>query len=314
METDISLAAIELAARTIDPMFTGTPQFADEQLSAALGRQLLIKIETANPIRSFKGRGADFFMQRLDASQHVVCASTGNFGQAIAYAGRARGIAVHVFLPTNANPVKVDRIRAFGAQVTVVGGESAGCEEAARDHVAANAGAVLVEDGKEPAIAEGAGTIGVELLRSSPIDTVVIPVGDGALISGVARWVKEHSPRTRIVGVCASGAPSMVLSWRAATRVCTEGSNTIADGLEVTRPTTEAVARVRALVDDMVLVDDDALIEGMRLAARTIGLLIEPSAAAGFAAIRSHNVPGERLATIVTGSNVRRELLRHMLE
>ena len=142
-----------------------------------------------------------------------------------------------------------------------------------------------MEDGREPAIAEGAGTIGVELLRSSPIDTLIVPVGDGALISGVARWVKEHSPSTHIVGVCASGAPAMALSWRAAACVCTDRSDTIADGLEVTRPTPEAVARLGALVDDMVLVDDDALVEGMRLAASALGLLIEPSAAAGLAAI-----------------------------
>jgi threonine dehydratase len=310
MDLDLSVKRIEEAARTIDPVFLNTPQYADEQLNAALGRNVVVKVETANPLRSFKGRGADFFMGRVDPGATVVCSSTGNFGQAMAYAGRRRGMAVEVFVPENVNPVKLARMRAFGARVTPVGADSAASEAVARDYVAGREGCVYVEDGKEMAIAEGAGTIGVELIQAGPFDTVVLPVGDGALITGVARWIKDCAPHTRIIGVCASGAPCMALSWRAGKPVSTERSDTIAEGIEVRVPVPESVVRLVALVDDMVLVDDSDLLEAMQLSVRTLGLLLEPSAAAGLAAIRVHNLPGERLATVLTGSNLRAEHLR----
>jgi threonine dehydratase len=311
-DLDLSITRIDTASRAIDPVFRDTPQYVDEQLCAALGRRVIIKVETANPLRSFKGRGADFFVGQLGGRPTVVCSSTGNFGQAMAYAGRRRGLAVEVFVPENVNPVKLARMRAFGARVTAIGVDSAAAEAAARDHAAATTGCVYVEDGKEPTIAEGAGTIGIELLAAGPFDTVVLPVGDGALITGVARWIKDRAPETRIVGVCASGAPSMVMSWRAGKPVSTERSDTIAEGIEVRVPVPESVARLVALVDDMVLVDDGDLLETMRLSAETLGLLLEPSGAAGLAAIRVHNLPGERLATVLTGSNLRPEHLRHL--
>jgi threonine dehydratase len=310
MDLDLSVKRIEEAARTIDPVFLNTPQYADEQLNAALARNVVVKVETANPVRSFKGRGADFFMGRVDPGSTVVCSSTGNFGQAMAYAGRRRGTAVEVFVPENVNPVKLARMRAFGARVTLVGADSAASEAAAREYIAGREGCVYVEDGKEVAIAEGAGTIGVELIRAGPFDAVVLPVGDGALITGVARWIKDCAPQTRIIGVCASGAPCMALSWRAGRPVSTERSDTIAEGIEVRVPVPESVHRLVSLVDDMVLVDDSDLLEAMQLSVRTLGLLLEPSAAAGLAAIRVHNLPGERLATVLTGSNLRAEHLR----
>jgi threonine dehydratase len=310
MDLDLSLARIEEAARTIDPVFLNTPQYADAQLSAALGRTVVVKVETANPLRSFKGRGADFIMSRLGAGPTVICSSTGNFGQAVAYAGRRRGIAVEVFVPENVNPVKLARMQAFGARVTAVGADFAASESAARDHVATRTGCVYIEDGKEPEIAEGAGTIGVELIRAGPFDAVVLPVGDGALIAGIALWIKEHAPATRIIGVCASGAPCMALSWRAGAPVSTERSDTIAEGIEVREPVPESVVRLVALVDDMVLVDDSDLLRAMQLSAQTLGLLLEPSGAAGLAAIQVHDLPGDRVATVLTGSNLRPEHLR----
>jgi threonine dehydratase len=216
---------------------------------------------------------------------------------------------VEIFVPENVNPTKLARMRSFGARVTLEGSDSAAAEAAARACIAGKEGCVYIEDGKEPAIAEGAGTIAVELLRDGPFDTVVVPVGDGALITGIACWIKHHSPKTRIVGVCASGAPSMALSWRQRKPVSTERSDTVAEGIEVRMPVPESVARLVALVDDMLLVDDRDLLDGMRLSVATLGVLIEASAAAGLAAIRAHDVPGDRLATILTGSNLRPEHL-----
>lgn len=307
MGSDLSLSHIEEAARTIDPVFLNSPQYFDEQLNAALGRNVVVKVETVNPLRSFKGRGADYFMGRVAAGSKVVCSSTGNFGQAMAYAGRRRGIAVEVFVPETVNPVKLARMRSFGARVEVVGADSAASEAAARDYASTKGDCLYVEDGKEVAIAEGAGTIGVELMRAGPFDAVVLPVGDGALITGVARWIKDRAPQTRIVGVCASGAPAMAMSWRAKKPVSTERSDTIAEGIEVRVPVPESVVRLVALVDDMVLVDDSDLLRAMQLSAQTLGLLLEPSGAAGLAAIRVHAMPGDRLTTVLTGSNFRPE-------
>src|SRR5262245_14964576 len=212
---DLKLDRIDDACRAVDPVFLRTPQYADAMLDATLGVQVVVKVETANPLRSFKGRGADYCVGQLDPGPTVVCSSTGNFGQAIAYAGRRRNRTVEVFVPENVNPVKLARMRAFGARVTLAGRDSAAADDAAREHAASAGDRVIVEDGRQVEIAEGAGTIGLELLDAGPFDAVVVPVGDGALIAGIALWVKAHAPGTRIVGVCASGAPSLAESWRA---------------------------------------------------------------------------------------------------
>jgi threonine dehydratase len=309
---DLSLANIEKAATVIDPVFLNSPQFVDEQLCAALGKRTIVKVETANPIRSFKGRGADFLLRSFDPKQKAICASAGNFGQAIAYAGRSRGIAVEVFVSTDANPMKIARMRSLDARITAIGSDFDSAKQHAREYAAQRPDCIFIEDGLDPAIAEGAGTIGIELLKAGALDAVVVPLGDGALITGIAMWVKEHSPRTKIVGVCPEGTPAMLASWRAGRVVATKTTDTIADGIAVGVPVPESVARMKSLVDDIVLVSDAQMLEAMRIAASTLGLLLEPSGAAGLAAIRAHRLPGDQLATILTGSNVHPELLAKM--
>ncbi|NUT96111.1 MAG: pyridoxal-phosphate dependent enzyme [Saccharothrix sp.] len=299
---DIDLDNIARAAATIDPVFRDTPQYVDEQLCAALGRRVLVKVETANPLRSFKGRGADFLASTLPVGRPVVCASAGNFGQAVAYAGRNHGFEVEVFVSDRAVPDKVRRMRALGATVHEVPGDFTGAKAVAREHAAAT-GAVFVEDGREPAVCEGAGTIAVELLRAGvSLDSVVVPLGDGALITGMARWLKHHSPHTRVVGVCAEGAPALAHAW--AGRAWDGPVSTVADGIAVRVPVPESVTRVRELVDDVVLVSDDAIREAADLALRTLGLVLEPAGAAGLAGLLVHDLPGETTATVLTGSNV----------
>jgi threonine dehydratase len=304
MDVDLDLARIGEAARVVDPVFRNSPQFVSEQLCAALGRSVLVKLETANPLGSFKGRGADFFVRSLPPGHTVVCASSGNFGQALAYAARARGVAVHVYVSASIDAAVLARMQSLGAQITVAEGDPA---QSARAHAAAHPDCVLANN--QPAVAEGAGTIGVELLRAGHLDTVVLPVADGALITGVGRWIKAHSPGTRMVGVCPAAAPVVARSWQAGRVVRADPAGTIADGLVMREPAPEALRRLRELVDDMVLVTDDALLDAMRLAARTLGLLADPSAVAGLAAIAGHEFPGRSLATIVTGADPRSRLL-----
>ncbi|MFD0206362.1 MULTISPECIES: threonine ammonia-lyase [Saccharothrix] len=299
---DIDLDNIARAAEIVDPVFRGTPQYVDEQLCAALGRRVTVKVETVNPLRSFKGRGADFMGLTLPPGRPVVCASAGNFGQAVAYVGRHRGFPVQVFVARSAVPDKIRRMRALGAAVTEVPGDFTAAKDAAREH-AQRQGAIFVEDGRDVAVTEGAGSIAVELLRAGTFDAAVVPVGDGALITGMARWLKEHSPHTRVIGVCAEGAPAVARAW-AGRPVADTPTDTIADGIAVRVPVPAAVPRLRALVDDMLLVPDDAIREAMALARTTLGLVLEPAGAIGLAAIAVADIPGETIATVLTGGNV----------
>ncbi|MFF0726157.1 threonine/serine dehydratase [Streptomyces sp. NPDC004134] len=312
MVKPLKVENIEEAASLIDPVFRDSPYVEDAALARRVGRDLALKLETLNPIRSFKGRGADYFMHELAAGQRVVCASAGNFGQAVAYAGRARGIAVTVYCARNANPVKVARMRELGAEVALAGADFDAAKDAARAYADGAADRLFVEDGEEPRISEGAGTIAVEL---APLPgTLLVPVGNGALIGGIACWVKARAPRTRIVGVCAAGAPAMAESWRRNAPVSTPEARTIADGVAVRVPVPAAVDRMRGLVDDVVLVDDDQLREALRAVRDTVGLILEPAAALGVAAALHHDFGAGALAAVVTGSNFSPELLAELAE
>lgn len=297
---DLRLDQIERLAHTIDPVFLDSPQFTAE----FPGRSVLVKIETLNPLRTFKGRGAIAYVDNLDGDETVIVSSSGNFGAAMAYACGKRGIALEVFVPEDVNPAKLARIHALGAKVHVSGVDGDTAKRHAADYAADRPDRLLVRDGREPLITEGAGTIGLELLRAGTLDTVVVPVGDGALINGIARWVKANSPATRVVGVCSVNAQSMVHSWRAG-KPMPGPVTTIADGISIGHPIAESVGWMRELVDDMVTVEDSALLTAMGTALRTLGVLLEPAGAASLAAIATHSLPGERIAAILSGGNAR---------
>lgn len=304
----LSLEGIAAASASIDPVFLQTPQFESAGLSNALDCRLTLKVETANPIRSFKGRGAGYFLDQIvkrGDSRRLVCASTGNFGQAMAYACHAYGRDLVVFADTGANELKMSRIQALGAELRLEGSDFDAAKSAARRFCAED-GAWMIEDGREPEISEGAGTIGVELTHREQYDVIVIPVGNGALISGVARWVKAVSPATRVIGVSAAGADAMAESWRDNRIVERPRVDTVAEGIAVRTPVPEAVEDMRPIVDEMVLVADDQMIEAMRMIHRLAGQVVEPSGASGVAAIDAdpQKYSGLKLATILTGNNL----------
>jgi threonine dehydratase len=283
-----------------------SPQFESESLSDELGMRLVLKVETVNPIRSFKGRGTDFLVSNLPAgSPTLVCASAGNFGQGLAYAARKRGLPAIIFASETASPLKLDRMRKLGAEVRQMGRDF----DAAKEHAlifAEETGTCHIEDGREPAIAEGAGSIAVELCRwKDPFDFLLVPLGNGALLAGVGRWMKVHSPATRVVAVCAARAPSMALSLRSGTVQCTATADTIADGIAVRVPVPEALDDLASVVDDVVLVEDEAIAEAMRTIFDFHGLVLEPAGAAGVAAamVFREKFRGGRVATVLTGEN-----------
>lgn len=308
----LSLDRIAAASCSIDPVFRDTPQYECEPLSAILGCRLTLKVETVNPIRSFKGRGAAFFLQQAAArgdTRPLVCGSAGNWGQALAWAARAQGRPLVVYAAANASPLKVERMRAFGAEVRLEGSDFDAAKDAAR-RCAEATGAWMVEDGLEPEISEGAGSIAVELLRGGAVfDAILVPLGNGALLNGIARWVKAASPATRVIGVCAEGAPAMRESFLRGEPVSHETVDTIADGIAVRVPIPEAVSDMRGMVDEVRLVPDRHIVHAMKLLYRQAGLLVEPAGAAGLAALLDagsefHDAP---VATVICGGNLAHE-------
>jgi threonine dehydratase len=309
----LSLKRIEEAVTVIDPVFLNSPQFLVEPFEAEFGCRVVVKVETLNPIRSFKGRGAEYYVASLKGTSHLTCATAGNFGQGMAYAARKRRIPITIFVAANANPLKVDRMRALGAEVRLV--DEIDPALAAKSF-AKESGAQLVEDGRDPAIGEGAGTIGIEILHWPELfDSILVPVGDGSLIAGISRWVKAHQQRIQMIGICAKGSPAMERSWRNGKVHEEKSTKTIADGLDVPNPYAEAVAEITGLVDDFLLVEDQMMLDAMRIAHQELGIVLEPSGAAGLGALLAHREKFKRklVCVILTGSNITAEQMDRWL-
>jgi threonine dehydratase len=305
----LDLDRIRQARTVIDPVFLDSPQYDCAPLGDALGCSITLKIETLNPVRSFKGRGTETVLHRL--AQHIesptaVCASAGNLGQALAYSGARRGIPVTVVAARTANPFKIERIRALGATVRLHGDDIEDARLLART-LADDRGVHLVEDSLDVATCEGAGTVGLELLRARPrLDTLLIALGGGALASGVGHVAKSLAPHVEVVAIQPTGAPAMALSWRRGSVVHTDTLDTIADGVAGRHPIPEVLDDLLAVVDDVALVGEDSIKTGMRLLHQHAGVVVEPSAALGVAAVLENpdRFAGRRVATILCGSNV----------
>ena len=300
----LDLDRIRAARTEIDPVFRDSPQYECGPLGDALGCSVTLKIETLNPVRCFKGRGTDTVIASLDGSA-AVCASAGNLGQALAYSGARRGVSVTVVVGRSANPLKVERMRELGADVRIEGEDIEDARVAA-ERIAADEGARLVEDSLDLGTCEGAGTIGLELLEGDRGDALLIALGGGAMAAGIGCVAKALAPEVEVITVQPAGAPAMTLSWRKREVVETETMDTIADGVAGRFPIPEVVDDLVEVVDDAVLVSEDSIKEGMRLLYAHAGLVTEPSAALGVAAMLEdrERFAGRRVGTVVCGSNV----------
>lgn len=297
---------IQAASRSIDPVFLNTPQFFADSLSRVLGTRILVKVETANPIRSFKGRGAEYLASRLAKNTPVLTASAGNFGQAMAYACGRRDIGLTVYASVNANPLKLERMRALGATV-VLSGDDFDAAKIEAKRVAHATGVRLVEDGLDVETGEGAGTIGVELADGKDeFDAILLPLGNGALTCGVGRYLKHARPAIRVVAIQSAGAPAMLESWQQKRLVTFDTISTIADGIGVRVPIPECVRDMEGVVDDGILVKDASLIAAMRLAHEHLGIVLEPSGAAGLAAILENRASfaDQNVVVVLCGGNL----------
>jgi threonine dehydratase len=292
----------------IDPVFLGTPLYRCEALEPALGCAVSIKLETANPVRSFKARGTEVVASQLAGGgpRAIVCASAGNLGQALAWSGRARRLDVTVVASRFAPAAKLDRIRALEARLELVDGDI----ETARERAAAIArrdGIRLVEDSLDVETCEGAATIGLELAEAGPsFDAVLIALGGGAMATGVGHVLKDLAPGVKVICVQPAGAPAMTLSWRQRRVVTTGPTDTIADGVAGRHPIPAVLDDLLLVADDAVLVSEASIIAGMQMLLAHAGLVAEPSAALGIAAVLEDRdrFAGRHVVTIVCGSNV----------
>jgi threonine dehydratase len=304
----LGLDRVRAAAGVIDPAFLDSSSLPCAPLGRALGCSVTLKIETLNPVRSFKGRGTETVTAaaRAQGARRVVCASAGNLGQALAWSGRRRGLDVTVVAARTANPVKLRQIAAFGADLRLEGEDIEAARVGART-IAEAEGAYLVEDSLDLATCEGAATIGLELVRDDPdLDLVLVAVGGGAMASGVGSVVRALAERVKVVGIQPAGAPAMALSWRRGSVVETDRIDTIADGVAGRWPIREVLADLLVVLDDVMLVREDSIKRGMRLLAEHAGLVVEPSAALGVAAVleEPERFAGRRVTTILCGANV----------
>lgn len=274
-----------------------------------------LKLETDLPTGSFKPRGAIYaLMKTLErrSIKGVVAASTGNHGAAVAYAARLAKLPATIILPQSPNPIKRARIVALGANVEEIEWKPESLGNAATAF-AEEHDYYYLNDSSDDLVAAGTGTIGAEILDELPEpDVIIVPMGDTALIRGVATAAKRAFSGVKIVGVQAARAPSYVRSWQQDRVVTTETCDTIADGLATYVPLAANVRAIRELVDDVSLVSEDELLHGIRTLLFDEHVVAEPAGAAALAAYLQNRTAydGRTVVLLVTGSNIPDELLR----
>jgi threonine dehydratase len=230
----------------------------------------------------------------------------------MAYACGKREIDLTVYASVNANPFKLERMRTLGAAV-VLHGEDFDEAKIEAKRVARATGVRMVEDGFDAETGEGAGTIGMELAEwKDRIDAVLLPLGNGALACGAGYYLKNARPEIRIIAIQSAGAPAMLESWRRKDIVRFDTMSTIADGIGVRIPIQECVQDMEGIIDDGILVKDASLIEAMRLAHEHLGIVLEPSGAAGLAAILENRdrFAEQAVAVVLCGGNLTPEQMK----
>jgi threonine dehydratase len=306
----IALADIRAAAGRVHGRVFRTPLRRSEWLSGATGADVWLKLETVQPTSSYKIRGAFNAALRVreragGEPPRLVTASAGNHGRALAFAAKALGLPLTVFIAADAPRAKADAIRAAGAELR----ECRDYDEAERQAKvhARDGGGLFVSPYSHPDVIAGAGTIGLELLEDLPsIDTVVVPVGGGGLISGIGIAVKALSPATRVVGVEVAASCPFTASLAAGRLVTIEVGRSLADGLTGNLdPDTITLDIVRRVVDQIAVVDEIPLAKALAGTLASEHVLIEGAAATGPAAVLGGQVQlKDNVAVILTGANI----------
>ena len=315
----ITPSSVERAARELATYLPPTPLQYSRAFTHKAGCHVHIKIESIQPIRAFKVRGALTKIMRLHpekGSAGVITASAGNHGQGVAYAAAVFKIPATVYVPETANQLKVEAIRRLGATVVPAGRNYNDAYLEAMRHQE-QGGATFVHAFNDPDVIAGQGSIAVELLNDlEHFDTVLVPIGGGGLIGGIAMYLKQKRPGVRVIGVEPAGADGMRRSLEAGRVVTLDRVNTIADGLAASAPGQLTLELAQRYVDEVVLVQDDEMLRAIRLLFEWEHLLAEPAGAAALAALLYHYspAPNERVVVVLSGANVTDEVMIRALK
>jgi threonine dehydratase len=304
----LTLADIEAACERIGPYVRRTPVLSSDLLDEAAGARLFFKCENLQQIGAFKARGATnavFALSETEAARGVATHSSGNHGSAVAWAAALRGLPAYIVMPEGVARPKSAQVERLGGVITYCAPTLA-AREAAVAEIIARTGAALVHPYDNRLVMAGQGTAALELMEDAPdLDLVLAPIGGGGLISGVSTAVKALRPATRVVGVEPAGADDAARSFAAGRLIPLTEAHTLADGLRASL-SADTFAHIRRGVDAVATVSEAALVQAMRALWEALKVVVEPSAAVAYAAIRDGVVDarGQRVGIILTGGNV----------
>ncbi len=318
-ELPVTLEDIVAARERIAPYLPRTPVYQYPGLSKLLGFSYYLKHENHQPVGAFKVRGGVNLISQLTGEEKlrgVICATRGNHGQSIAYAAKLFGVQAHIVVPQGNNPEKNAAMEDLGAELVVHGKDF---DEAVlkADQLQRECGYRYIHSANEPMLIAGVGTYALEIFETlSAVDVIIVPIGLGSGISGVCIVAKKLSPHTRIIGVQAERAPAVCLSWRQKRVVTTESADTIADGLATRVPAPMTLDIINRYVDDIVLLTEQEIIDGVGLLLRETHNLAEGAGAASTAAALKlrNRLKRKRVVGILSGGNIDRETLKTVLQ
>lgn len=312
-----SLATIQAARARIVGAVHRTPMFSATSLGAPLGIRLFLKAELLQKTASFKVRGVVNKIRQLapeEIARGFIAFSAGNHGASLAWAAREVGSRATVVMPAHAVPSKVDKVRAYGGEPVLTTNPL--MAEAQR--IQAERGLTLVHPFDDPAMIAGHASAGLEILEDVPdVDAVVVPVGGGGVISGIAAAIKQTRPQTRIIGVEPTGANTMARSLVSGKPERIDKPLSVADGLCSPFAGEHTFEHVKQFVDDVVVIDDSTILRGLRALIERAKLAAEPAGAAGVAAVLSGAVTfpaGARVVCFVSGGNADPAVLQRTLQ
>ncbi|MGH9224602.1 MAG: threonine ammonia-lyase [Acidimicrobiales bacterium] len=313
----ITLADIHDARERVAGVIRRTPLDRSDMFSKLAGRPVALKPEHIQRTGSFKIRGATNKISRLPAGTEVVAASAGNHAQGVALASTQAGLRSTIFMPLTAALPKTEATQNYGATIHLTGDTVDDAIAAGRAYAADRPGAVFVPPFDDPYVIAGQGTIGLEIAEEAPdAEVVLVPVGGGGLISGVATALAlvDPSNRPRVVGVQAAGAACMAESLKAGHPVRLPRVSTMADGIAIKGPSALTLEHVQAYVDDIVTVDEDDISRAVVLLLERAKSVVEPAGAVTLAAVLTGNVGGDGLAVaVLSGGNVDPFLLLNLI-
>ena len=312
------LADVLKARRAIAPYLRPTPAIEPPDLASLLGCRVVLKCENLNPTGAFKVRGGVNLVASLARDERlrgVVTASTGNHGQSVAYGARLFDCQAVVFMPENANPLKVSATEALGAKVIQSGQDFDAARISAEDYAECH-GSRFVHSSNEPLLVAGVGTAALELLESAPdLDVIFVPVGGGSGLMGAGVVARAVNPAIKVIGVQAEGAPAVYRSWREGRRIVTESVTTFAEGLATREPFAMPLALFPRLADELMLVSDEQIASGIRVLVQTARQVAEGAGAATVAAAfaRRTELATKNVGLILSGGNITTEQLTRIL-